>query len=129
MSEILRNLGKDILEGIIGEILGKDRIAAKKVEKLMILWEDIPKVTNRTLQKALRRDDAKKLAIALVDADQEIDGKIRDNISVRTAEEIELNESMILEHTKNDIEFAREEIVGRLREMNQNGELEFIVDE
>jgi flagellar motor switch protein FliG len=126
LAVVLRNLGKEIRDGLLGIIQGKDRRAGEMVADLMIVWEDIPQLADRSLQRALRRIDVKKLALALVKADNKLVQKIKFNISEPMA--IVLNEQALLvsAYGKEDIEQAREEIVQVLREMNEKGELAFI---
>jgi flagellar motor switch protein FliG len=123
---ILRNLGKELRDGLLGAIRGKDDKAGEMVANLMIVWEDIPQVTDRSLQEALRGIDAKKLALALVKADQVVIEKIRSNISERAADTLDEETSLMSAPKKTDVVEAREEIVRALREMNEKGELAFI---
>jgi flagellar motor switch protein FliG len=126
LSVSLRNLGKEIRDGLLGIIRIKDKQAGRMVADLMIFWEDILQISNRSLQKSLRRIDIKKLALALIKADDRIVQKIQSNIAKPMA--AVLNEQMLLfsAYKRTDIEQAREEIVDVLREMNAKGELLFI---
>jgi flagellar motor switch protein FliG len=123
---ILRNLSKELRDGLLGAIQEKDSEAGKKVSSLMVLWEDIPQVTDRSLQEALRGIDSKKLALALVKADETIIKKIRSNISERAAAAIDEETSLMSAPKKEDIEQSRNEIVKALGEMNEKGQLNFI---
>jgi len=123
---ILRNLSKELRDGLLGVIQEKDGEAGKKVSSLMVLWEDIPQVTDRSLQEALRGIDSKKLALALVKADEVIIKKIRSNISERAAAAIDEETSLMSAPKKDDIEQSRNEIVKILGEMNEKGQLNFI---
>jgi flagellar motor switch protein FliG len=123
---ILRNMGKDLRDGLLEKIGEKDEEASEKVSKLMIIWEDIPQVSDRPLQEALRGIDSSKLALALVKADAEIIEKIKANISERAVVSLEEEASLMSDPKKEEIEDAREEIVETLRKMNENGELSFI---
>lgn len=122
----LRNLGQEIQDGLLGIIRGKDRHIGEMLVDLMIFWEDIPQISDRSLQKLLRRIDVRKLALALVKADNLVVQKIRSNITEPMA--VVLNEQTLLvsAYGREDIEQAREEIVDLLREMNEKGELTFI---
>jgi len=126
LAVVLRNLGKEIRDGLLGAIQGKDERTGEMVADLMIVWEDVPQLTDRSLRKALRRIDVKKLALALVKADNKLVQKIKSNISEPMA--VVLNEQALLvsAYGKEDIEQAREKIVQVLREMNEKGELAFI---
>lgn len=123
---ILRNLVKEVRDGLLGAIREKDGSAADKVAELMIIWEDILFVTDKSLQQALRGVDAKKLALALTNADAAIKQKIRSNISERAGAMVDEETSLMASPKKEDIAAAREELVKTLREMNIKGELMFV---
>ncbi len=126
MAIILRNMGKEIRDGLLSIIRGKDKHVGEMVADLMIFWEDISQISDRSLQMALRRIDIKKLALALVRADNQLVQKIKSNIS-ETMTAV-LNEQMLLmsAYGQDDIEQAREDVVDILREMNEKSELTFI---
>jgi len=123
---ILRNLGKELRDGLLAAMQEKDNEIGEKIVNLMVLWEDIPQVVDRSLQKALRGIDSAKLALALVKADAAIIKKIKSNISERAAEAIDEETSLMSAPKKDDIAQARKEIVKTLCEMNEKGELDFI---
>lgn len=123
---LLRNLGKEIRDGLLGAIQGKDNQAGEMVANLMIVWEDIPQIADRSLQEALRGIDARKLALALVGADDSVVQKIKSNIFERAAAVQDEEASLVSVAEKKDVEEAREGIVQVLREMNEKGELAFI---
>jgi flagellar motor switch protein FliG len=123
---MLRSLGKELRDGLLGALRGKDDKAGEMVSNLMIVWEDIPQVADRPLQEALRGIDSRKLALALYKADETITGKIRSNISERAAATVDEETSLMSAPKKKDIEEAREEIARILREMNEKGNLSFV---
>jgi len=125
---ILRNLGKELRDGLLTALQDKDSEAGEKVAGLMVIWDDIPQVTDRSMQEALRGIDSAKLALALVKADEVIIEKIKSNISERAAAAIDEETSLMSAPKKEDIEQAREEIVASLRKMNETGELNFVED-
>jgi len=120
---ILRNLGKGLRDGLLGTIQEKDSKVGQIVANLMIVWDDIPQVADRTLQDALRGIEAQKLALALTKADDVIIKKIKSNISERATAMVDEGALLISAPRKEDIEQAREGIVRVLREMNEKGEL------
>jgi len=129
LAVVLRNLGKEIRDGLLGAIQGKNRQAGEKVADLMIVWEDIPQIADRSLKEALRRIDVSKLGLALVKADDIFFQKIKSNISEPMAVMMEEEAIFMSAYKKKDVEEAREEIVRVLREMNERGELAFIEEE
>jgi len=110
---ILRNLGKELRDGLLTALQDKDSEAGEKVAGLMVIWDDIPQVAD---------------ALALVKADEAIIEKIKSNISERAAAAIDEETSLMSAPKKEDIEQAREDIVASLREMNEKGELNFVED-
>jgi flagellar motor switch protein FliG len=123
---ILRNLEKELRDGILDAIQKKDSEASQKVNNLMIVWDDIPQVADRPLQEALRGIDERQLALALRDASDNITQKIRANISERATALVDEEASLMSAPKKEEIKEAREKIVGTLREMNSKGELSFV---
>ena len=123
---VLRNLGKEIRDGLLGAIHGKDNQAGEMIANLMIIWEDIPQIADRSLQEALRGIDARKLALALVKADDGVVQKIKSNISEQAAAALDEEVSLVSVAKEKDVEEAREGIVQVLREVNEKGELAFI---
>lgn len=123
---MLRNLDKEIRDGLLSNITQKDAEAGQMITELMLIWKDIPEITDRSLQQILRDIDANTLALALIDADETIAQKITSNISERAAETLQEEQSLMAQPAKADIEQAREEIVTTLRGLNEKGELNFI---
>jgi len=125
---IVRDLGKEIRDGLLNAIHGKDRRAGEMVAELMIIWADIPHVTDRSLQEVLRGVDANKLALALHEADEAIIQKIRSNLSERAVGALDKQASLISAPGNEDIKDARGQIVRVLREMNEKSGLVFMKD-
>ena len=116
MALILRNMGKKFRDGLFGAKRRKDDKAVEIRHDLMIVWEGIPRVADRLLQKALKGVDAKKLALALVEADYALVQKITSNISEPAAAALNEQASYLSDVEKGDVEEAREEIARILRE-------------
>ena len=115
ISLITQNLGKNIRNILLGTTNTQDDMADEIVTGPMMIWEDIPQLADRFLQKALRRIEAKKLALALVEADDTLVQKIKHNISARTAATLDKQAVHLLTATIEDVEEARKEIIQVLR--------------
>ncbi len=122
---IVRNLDKEVRDGVLEAIGQKDADAGEKIANLMILWEDLPLVADRSLQQALRGLDERQLALALYEAPEEITAKIKSNISERAAAMVAEEASLMSSPKKEDVRQAREKIVAAMRELNLKGELTF----
>jgi len=126
---ILRNLKMEIRNVLLKTIKKKDSEAGESVANLMIIWEDLPLIKDRSLQEALREIDIQKLALALVKADEVIIQKIKSNISERAAATLDEEASLMSDPQSDDIEEAKEDVVTTLREINEKGEISFIEEE
>jgi len=129
-SDTLRNLAivlseseKEMRDQMIEEIKTRDEQTASTVRDLMVTWEDIPNIANMSLQKGLQGVDNKNLAIALHGADEEIEQKIRSNISERAAAALDEEKMLMQPPLKKEVLDAREEVVKPLRKASEEGTL------
>jgi len=120
---VLSGLEKDMRDPMLAEIAKNDEETAAMVRRLMITWEDIPSVADRSLQEALRSVESRKLALALYGADEDIIQKIRSNISERALSMLDEEISLMQEPLEKEVLQAREEVVKPLREANEQGTL------
>jgi flagellar motor switch protein FliG len=123
---VLSGLENDLRDQLLDEISKHDEETGSKVRALMITWEDITSIADRSLQEALRSVDSGKLALALYGADEDIVQKIRSNISERAVAMLDEETSLMQEPLEKEVLDAREEVVGPLREANQEGKLRMI---
>lgn len=122
---IVRNLDKEVRDGVLEAIGQKDQEAAEKIGNLMIVWEDVPLVGDRSMQQALRGLDERQLALALYEASEEAVKKVKSNISERAATMLTEEAALMSSPKKDDVRQAREKIVNAMRELNKKGELMF----
>jgi flagellar motor switch protein FliG len=123
---VLSGLRNDLRDQLLDEIGKYDEEIGSKVRALMITWEDILSIADRSLQEALRSVDSGKLALALYGADEDIAQKIRSNISERAVAMLDEEISLMQEPLEEEVLGAREELVGLLRDANQEGKLRMI---
>lgn len=126
---ILNGLDKERRAALMEEIEGNDDDIARAVKMLMVTWEDIPKIEDKSLQQALRKVDAGVLAMALHGADEIIVKKIRSNISERAGQMVDEETSLMSAPGKKEVAEAREKVAEPLREANEADELKFIEEE
>ena len=123
---VLSGLEKELRDQLLGEIIKHDEETGKTVRNLMVTWEDILSVANRSLQESLRTAEPSKLALALYGADEEIAQKIRSNISERAGAMLDEEIKLMQEPLEKEVLDAREEIVKPLREANEEGKLRMV---
>jgi flagellar motor switch protein FliG len=126
LAVVLSGLEKNLRDQLLGEIGKSDEETATMIRRLMITWEDISSIADRSLQEALRTVESGKLAMALYGADEEIVQKIRSNISDRAVAMVDEEASLMQEPLQKEILDAREEVVKPLRDANEEGKLRLI---
>ncbi|MFW6133304.1 MAG: FliG C-terminal domain-containing protein [Planctomycetota bacterium] len=122
---LLRGLGDELRKSMLDSIREQDEEAASGVERMMVLWEDVSTVSDRSMQEAVREVDARQLAMALVGADEATVAKIRGNLSERAAAMLDEETSLLSTPSDDDVESARQTVLGVLRELAGNGFLTF----
>lgn len=120
---MLSGLEGNMRDRVLEEIRAQDEETSTEVRRLMITWEDIPTIADRSLQEGLRTAEPSKLALALYEADGEIVQKIRSNISERARAMIEEETSLMQDPLEEEVLDAREEVVRPLRDANEEGTL------
>jgi len=120
---VLSGLEKDMRDPMLAEIGKNDEETAAMIKRLMMTWEDITSVADRSMQESLRSVNSGKLALALYGADEDIVEKIRSNISDRARGMLDEEISLMQEPLEKEVLEAREEVVKPLREANEEGTL------
>jgi len=123
LAVVLSGLEKDMRDPMLAEIGKDDEETASMIRRLMITWEDITSVADRSMQESLRSVDSGKLAMALYGADEDVAEKIRSNISDRARAMLDEEISLMQEPLEKEVLEAREEVVKPLREANEEGTL------
>jgi flagellar motor switch protein FliG len=129
VAQVLSGLDKEKRDSFLGTIKDRDDSTALTVRALMITWEDITKIEDKSLQQVLRNIEATVLAKALHGADPIIAEKIRSNISERMSQMVEEEAQLMGEPRRKDVLVAREQVVQPLREANEQDALAFIEEE
>jgi flagellar motor switch protein FliG len=108
---ITQNLGKNLRDALLGSTNTQDDMADEIVPDPIRIWEDIPQLGDSFLRKTLRGINTKKLALALIEADDTLAQKITSNISARKAAALDEQAVHLLTATIEDVEEARKEII------------------
>jgi len=123
---VLSGMDKELRDSLLDMVKQDDEEIGAMVSKLMVTWDDILTIADRSIQEALRSVNTTHLAVALYGADKQIVQKIRSNISERDAEQLDEESSLMQEPLEEEIIKAREEIVKPLRKANEEGQLRLV---
>ena len=114
LAVVLSGLETDLRDQMLDEISKHDEETSKTVRNLMITWDDITSIADRSMQEALRNVEPGTLAVALYGAKDVIVEKIRSNISERAVasldEEISLMQDPIEKEVLEAINYGHSEI-------------------
>lgn len=122
---LLRELKTELRDELTQAITDENNETGEAVRKLMVTWDDIATIADRSMQEALRSVDSRRLALALIDADERICERVRSNISERARNMLEEEATLLSNPKEEEIVESREAILDALREMNAKGELNF----
>jgi len=125
VATLLRGLTAELRDGLLDTIAESDKQVRQDVERLMVIWEDLPSVSDRSLQDALRSIDAANLALALTGAEEIIVRKLRNNMSERLGAMLEEEATLLSSPTDEAIEQARGRLLDSLRELAASNTLTF----
>ncbi len=123
---VLSGLEQDARDSLLNEISKKDKDTANTVKALMVTWDDIPRIYDRSLQEVLRSIEPGTLAKAIYGASQSIIDKIRANVSERAVQAMDEEMALMQDPLKKEILDAREDVINPLRDANETGQLRFI---
>ncbi len=126
LAVMLSGLEKDLRDQLLGEVGKRDEETGKTIRNLMVTWQDIPSIADRSIQEALRTIESGRLAMALYGADEDVAQKIRSNISERAAAMLDEEASLMQEPLEKEVLEAREEVLMPLRQANEEGKLRFV---
>lgn len=122
---LVRGLKPEFRENLMAQILSVDEETGKQVQRMMVMWEDLATIAERSLQEALRSVDSRRLALALTDAEPAAVERIRSNISERASSMLDEEVTLLTAPKADDIAASREAILDALRDLNAEGELYF----
>ncbi|MBS3734248.1 MAG: hypothetical protein KGY99_04905 [Phycisphaerae bacterium] len=122
---LLRGLGNELRNSMLESIREQNAETASGVERMMVVWEDLPVIADRSMQEALREIEARQLALALSDAEEAVREKIRSNMSERGAAMLDEEASLLSSPGDEDIQAGREAVLSTLRDMSSKGSLNF----
>ncbi len=123
MAGILRSLARKERNLMMEALEQQDQETAERIRDLLYVFEDLARVTDRSLQQILGEVDTPTIAKSLKDVENELLAKVQRNMSQRAwealAEELELAAAA----SPDDVDAARKEITQVMIRLDQSGEL------
>ncbi len=119
LNTVDRSTEKHIMENL--EI--EEPELADEIRRKMFVFEDILILDNRSIQTVLREVDNNELAVALKNANEDVQKAIFDNLSSRLATMIKEDMEFMGPVRLKDVEEAQQKIVNIIRKLEDSGEI------
>ena len=123
-ARLLRSMDRDQRTQILEAMAETDSDAAAKLREMMFAFEDLNRIEDRCLQQLLGEVDSPTLALALHEADKEIQDRILGNLSRRARETLEEEISLLGSVAGDDRREARSTIIKAMSALDEKGELQ-----
>ncbi|HPP73933.1 MAG TPA: flagellar motor switch protein FliG [Armatimonadota bacterium] len=120
--EILNSVTRPTERNVLETLANQDPNVAEEVRSMMFVFEDLPKLEDRTVQVVLREIDQEDLRLALKGADDVLKDLIFKNMSERAAEMLKEDLELITNVRAKDVEAAQQKIVYVVRRLLASGE-------
>ena len=121
--EILNTVDRGTEKHIMETLEIEEPEFADEIRKKMFVFEDILLLDDRAIQQVLRNVDNNDLAIALKNANEQVQTAIFDNMSKRLAVMIKEDMEFMGPVRMKDVEEAQQKIVNIIRKLEDSGEI------
>lgn len=121
--EILNTVDRGTERHIMETLETEEPELAEEIRKKMFVFEDILLLDDRAVQRVMRDVENNDLAVALKNANEEVQGKILNNVSKRLAVMIKEDMEFMGPVRMKDVEEAQQKIVNIIRKLEDSGEI------
>lgn len=123
LAGLIGALDQETQEAVLARIAEQDPEMAQEIERLIFGFDDLLKVSDRSMQELLRNVEVVHIALALKGADPEMQEHFAGNLSQRQLDRVEEEREMAGRVPLSEVESAREEIMQMARRMYREGQL------
>ena len=121
--DILNAVDRTTTKRIMSSLEVENVELADEIKKKMFLFEDIVKLDDKSIQRVLREVDNNEIALALKGVKDVVADAIFRNLSSRLADMIKEDIEYMGPVKMKDVEEAQQAIVGKVRELEERGEI------
>lgn len=123
VAEILNVVERSIERSIMDSIGRDDPELSDDIRRLMFVFEDITKLTDRDIQSLLKNVETAQWAMALKGASDSLQEKIMRNMSSRAAENLKEEIDYLGSVRVSEVEAVQQKIVDIVRQLEDTGEI------
>ncbi len=121
--EVLNTVDRGTEKHIMENLEIEEPELADEIRKKMFVFEDILMLDDRSIQRVLREVENSELAVALKNANEEVQGAIFNNMSSRLVEMIKEDMEYMGPVRLKDVEEAQQKIVNVIRKLEDSAEI------
>lgn len=121
--DILNSVDRGTEKNIMENLELEDPELTDEIKRKMFVFEDIITLDNKSIQRVLREIDNNDLALALKNANEEVQSVIFNNVSQRLADMIKEDMEFMGPVRVRDVEEAQLKIVNVIRKLEDAGEI------
>jgi flagellar motor switch protein FliG len=123
VAEILNVVERSIERTIMDSIGRDDPELSDDIRRLMFVFEDITKLTDRDIQSLLKNVETAQWAMALKGASESLQAKVMRNMSTRAAENLKEEIDYLGSVRVSEVESVQQKIVDIVRQLEDSGEI------
>ena len=123
LAEMLNHADRATEREILDRLTEIDPELAEQVRSLMFVFEDIAALDDRSIQLVIQAVDSQKLAVAMKGVRPDVQEAILRNLSARARETLLEEMELLGPIRRRDVEAAQTDIVARIRELDDAGEI------
>ena len=121
--EVLNTVDRGTEKHIMENLEIEEPELADEIRKKMFVFEDILMLDDRSIQRVLREVENNELAVALKNANEEVQNVIFNNMSSRLSDMIREDMEYMGPVRLKDVEEAQQKIVNVIRKLEDTGEI------
>ena len=123
MVEVLNTVDRGTEKHIMENLEIEEPELADEIRKKMFVFEDILMLDDRSIQRVLREVENSELAVALKNANEEVQNVIFNNMSTRLVDMIKEDMEYMGPVRLKDVEEAQQKIVNIIRKLEDSAEI------
>lgn len=129
VAEILNVIDRTTERNILEHLAQEDPDLVEEIRRLMFVFEDITKFSDKNIQAVLKNVETSQWALALKGASEELKQKVLGNMSSRAADMLREEMEYLGAVKLSAVEQMQQQIVDVVRRLEDSGEIEIAKDE
>jgi flagellar motor switch protein FliG len=123
VAEILNVTDRATERALLENLAQEDPDLVEEIRRLMFVFDDINKLSDKDVQTVLKNVEAQQWAMALKGASEELKAKILGNMSQRASQMLKEEMEFLGAVRLSDVESVQQQIVDIVRRLEDTGEL------